>query len=128
TRQGIADLINSKLAAGSSRGAVRNIISPLRKMFNHAVDTGVLAAKPANRCGRYMKANQAARANRMTIDPLSPEEVEVLLDAATGHCDFQTCALFLTAVRAGLRMGEIFGLQWGDLDFNSRLSRYAEHR
>lgn len=72
TRQDSADLINGKLAAGSGRGTVRNIISPLREMFNHAVDTGVLAANPANRCGRYMKANQAARANRMTIDPLSP--------------------------------------------------------
>ena len=90
TRQDVADLINSKLAAGSSRGTVRNIISPLREMFNHAVDTGVLGANPANRFGRYMKANQAAKANRMTIDPLSREEVEVLLDAATVHYDFQT--------------------------------------
>jgi integrase len=120
TRQDVADLINGKLAAGSSRGTVRNIISPLREMFNHAVDTGVLAANPANRCGRYMKASQAAKANRMTIDPLSREEVGLLLDTATAHYDFQTYALFLTAVRAGLRMGEIFGLQWSDLDFNSR--------
>jgi len=48
----------------SSRGTVRNIISPLREMLHHAVDTGILTANPANRCGRYMKANQAAKANR----------------------------------------------------------------
>jgi hypothetical protein len=38
---------------------MRNIISPLREMFNHAVDGEILAVNPANRCGRYMKAKDA---------------------------------------------------------------------
>ena len=28
--------------------------------------------------------------------------------------------LFLTALRTGMRLGEILGLQWGDIDFNSK--------
>src|SRR5262245_28178726 len=97
TRQDVADLINGKLANGSSRGTVRNVISPLREMLNHAVDTGVLTVNPANRCGRYLKAKDAMKNNRMVLDPLSREEVEKLLDATTALYDFQTYTLLLTA-------------------------------
>ncbi|PYS01759.1 MAG: hypothetical protein DMG16_11790 [Acidobacteria bacterium] len=33
---------------------------------------------------------------------------------------YDTHALFLCAVRTGMRLGELFGSQWPDLDFNSR--------
>jgi hypothetical protein len=51
----------------------------------------------------------------MVIDPLSREEVELLLDAATAHYDFRTYAVFLTAVRVGVRMGDYLdfsGVTW----------------
>src|SRR5260370_38635071 len=71
TRQDVADLINTKLAAGATRGTVRNILAPLREMLNHAVDSGILAANPASRCGRYMREKQALKSNQMKINPLS---------------------------------------------------------
>jgi len=55
----------------------------------------------------------------MKIDALTREEVQKLLDAAE-NIGSDTHAVILTAVRTGVRMGELFGLQWGDLDFNSR--------
>jgi integrase len=45
--------------------------------------------------------------------------VQKLLDGAE-HFGADTRAIILTAVRTGVRMGELFGLQWGDCDFNSR--------
>ena len=42
-----------------------------------------------------------------------------MLEAAEKH-GYGTYAVILAAVRTGLRMGELFGLQWGDLDYNSR--------
>ena len=125
TRQDIADLINKKLASESardklmSRGTVRNILAPLREMLNHAVDAGILAGNPANRIGRYMKEKKAVQSNRLKMDPLNREEVAKLLDTAD-EFGYDTYALFLCAVRTGMRLGELFGLQWPDLDFNSR--------
>jgi len=125
TRQDIADLINRKLASTShrkkptSRGTVRNILAPLREMLNHATDSGILLANPANRAGRYMKEKKAAKSNRMKLDALTREEVQKVLDAAES-VGAETRTVILTAVRTGVRMGELFGLQWEDLDFNSR--------
>jgi len=102
-----------------SRGTVRNILAPLRHMLNHAVDAGILLANPANRAGRYMKEKKAVQSNRLKMDPLNREEVLKLLNTAE-QFGYDTYTLFLCGVRTGMRLGELFGLQWPDLDFNSR--------
>jgi integrase len=48
---------------------------------------------------------------------LKPNEVKRLLEAAKDELGFADYALILTAVRAGLREGEIAALQWGDIQF-----------
>ena len=119
TRQDISELIARKLGeAKKSRGTVRNILAPLREMFNHAVDEGILKVNPASRLGRFVK-HTSGKANRMKIDPLTREEVPILLEASKKY-GYDTYALNLCAVRTGMRMGELFGLQWPDFDFNSR--------
>ena len=47
---------------------------------------------------------------------LTPAEVKAFLDACgTVRPDYYL--LFLTALRAGLRRGELVALQWGDIQF-----------
>jgi integrase len=123
-RQDIADLINGKLAAGLTRGTARHHCAASRDVFNHTIDTGRIAVNPPNRSGRYLK--EAAKAARLKIDPLTREEVVVLLDVVTAHYDFQTYVLFLTAVRTRLRMGELFAVEWGTSISTAGLSRFCE--
>jgi integrase len=50
------------------------------------------------------------------IDYLSPDECELLLSRASG----QTRELVLTALRTGMRQGELRGLQWSSIDWLTR--------
>jgi integrase len=51
-------------------------------------------------------------------DILSPEELAALIRNAASE---QDAAIFAVASYAGLRLGELRGLQWQDLDFTDRL-------
>ncbi|SPE29813.1 Putative Phage integrase (fragment) [Acidobacteriia bacterium SbA2] len=56
----------------------------------------------------------------MEATSLKPKEVERLLEAARAQFALADYALIFTAVRAGLRQGEIAALQWGDIQFGDR--------
>jgi len=60
-----------------------------------------------------VKSEKAAR----EATSLKPNEVERLLQAARDELCLADYALIFTAVRAGLREGEIAALQWGDAQF-----------
>lgn len=62
-------------------------------------------------------ADEKASDNRPVDENiLTPAEVPKLLDAA----DIRWRPLLLMAVTTGLRQGELLGLRWGDIDWNSR--------
>ncbi len=116
-REAVKTLIAEKVQAGYSRSHVRNIVVPLREMFNHAIDDGaVTTANPVSRIGRFnTKRDSASR----KIDPLTRIEIQLLLETAREKFPAHL-PLLLTAVRTGMRAGELAALQWGDVDFNSR--------
>jgi len=128
SREDLKGLIAEMGARGLSKSTIRFTIAPIRELFNHAIDDGAKLANPAARVGRFFK-DKADR--RLQITPLNAEEVERLLDAARAFDQARTdypirmiqpsAALFLLcAVRTGLRLGELLGLQWGDLDIHGR--------
>ncbi len=75
-----------------------------------------MQANPAFRLGRYQRGGNELRPE---ICPLTREEGALLLETARQHAR-REYPLFLCALRTGLRLGELLGLQWGDLDFNGR--------
>ena len=52
----------------------------------------------------------------MTCKPFTRDEVQRLLDAAQTSGPRYLPALLMTAVRTGMRIGELLALQWGDFD------------
>src|SRR5262249_1660819 len=111
-RQGVP---GHKPKKGLSQSSIRNILAPIRGMYNQAMDDEEAFRNPAARMGKFNKKTSA----KPPINPLTREEVQVMLDkAATDFAHYYP--LFLCAPRSGLRKGELIALKGIDLDFNGR--------
>ena len=90
---------------------VKNILGTLRRILASAVEWEYLAALPVL---PRMKVPQPE------WDFLTPEEAQKVLQAA-GTRSEETEVSILFALHTGARAGEQLALQWGDVDFCSRL-------
>lgn len=81
----------------------------LHRALGQAVRWGYVAR---NVCDAVEKP----RPERRSIQALAREEAVRLLEAAR---DDRLCALYVVAITAGLRQGELFGLQWDDVDLKA---------
>jgi integrase len=82
---------------------VKNHLTVLRKILRLAVEWGKLSAAPKIRMPKVPEA---------PYDHLSIEETDRLLAASVDPWVAPTCV----GVRTGLRVGELCGLHWGDVD------------
>lgn len=98
-----AELEQNAVSARNRRHVHVLLFSALRV----AVLDGDLAANP-------LASVAAPRYEAPRRQPLTEEQVAALLDAAAGD---RYEALYALAVGTGLRAGELFGLQWTDLDW-----------
>src|SRR2546422_11323333 len=78
-------------------------------------------ANPATTDERYLSSAHTTRASRKETKSLTRQQLAWFLGAAmapdaTTH-DRRHFPFFLCLARAGLRLGEVFALQWQDLDF-----------
>jgi integrase len=87
-----------KMAGVLLSNALRHAVRMKLVAYNAAAD--VVKARPAEREIRFLTQSQDRR----------------LLAAAKSH---RLYALFATAIGTGARQGELFGLQWGDIDFDA---------
>jgi integrase len=91
-----------------SSKTVCNEIVVMKEMFKHAYRWGYLKINPAEYVER-------PKITKPEIEILTPEEVEKFLSKADNHYK----VAFLTDVITGLRAGELWGLKWIDIDWNS---------
>jgi integrase len=106
-------LYQRKLDAGLSPGTVRLVHSVLSRALDQAAKWGNV---PRNLC----KATTPPRAHSEEIRPLDSEQARRLLEAARGE---RLEALYVLAVTAGLRIGELLGLRWQDVDLEHAVLR-----
>jgi integrase/recombinase XerC len=93
-------------------------LSALRGLFRFACREGTLESNPAT---SVRSPKQPSRLPRH----LRPGEIETLLDAARGDEPLRRrdLALLELLYASGLRVGELVGLDWGDLDLDARTVR-----
>jgi integrase len=93
----------------SSTPSTRTFPAWARKALKQAVNDGLI---PRN----ATEAVKPPQVRREEIRPLTPEQVKMLLEAASGD---RLEGLFTLAVHTGLRRGELLGLKWEDVELES---------
>ncbi len=116
-RADIRELIKAKKEKQCAQSTIKNIIAPVRGMYNQAIEDDTPVRNPAARVGKLTKAPKDKPQKK--IDPLTREEIQLLLRTAMDKRP-HWYPLFLCACRTGLRMGELIALKGTDLDLNSR--------
>jgi integrase len=97
-------------AKGLSDSTIRSAYTVLRGTLDTAVRDGLLARNPVHRVRR-------PKVRRVEVAKLDRAEVRTVLDAAADSRYHS--ALVLTAM-LGLRVGEVLGLRWRDIDDKAR--------
>jgi integrase len=114
-RDDIKALINQLISQELSRNTIRNALCVVRGLFNYAVEEGLIESNPAARLGRFTRS---AKSTDTKGTALTSKEVQQFLKAAEEICP-NYHPLFLMALRAGLRRGELVALQWGDVQLGA---------
>ncbi len=97
-----------------SRNTLRLGLATLRVIMNHAVEDGLIDRNPAEKLGKLTKTERP----KQEAAAMTRAEAECFLNATKEICEEQY-PLFLTALRCGLRRGELVALQWGDVQFGA---------
>ena len=79
TRKDVKDLVATWNSQGLKKRTILNFLTPLREMYNHAIDDGTVMANPVAKVGMIVKGCKATSAH---IDPLTAIEVRSLLATA----------------------------------------------
>ena len=102
-------LYNKKVETGTGVRTVRLIHSVLHCALNHALRLGIIYRNPSD-------AVYKPKAKKNEMQVLDENQVKALLIAVRGK---RLETLFKIAITTGLRQGEILGLKWGDLDWDT---------
>jgi integrase len=105
----IAGFYQDRLAAGFAPASVNKLHMVLHKALSQAVKWHML---PRN----VVEVVKAPRPTPEEMQPLSAEETRRLLEATRGN---RLEALYVLAVTAGMRQGELLALKWQDVDLEN---------
>jgi len=104
---------------GITAKAARNLLTPLRSVFEDALNDDLIEFNPFDRIALGKLLKQSSRASEYEVDPFTAAEREALIEHA--RVDERPMVQFW--FNAGLRPGELIALRWGKVDFVGRTVR-----
>lgn len=115
-KMAIKSFLMKKYNKGYNKSTVTHMKNVISGILNLAVDDEVIPVNPAHDIGKIFKKEDSSKDS---IDPLNQDELAILLDTFKNHFP-EHYPVALTLARTGIRLGECFGLQWSDIDFDGR--------
>jgi len=118
TRNRIADMLLAMLDEGYHGTTVWLAFKVLRAMLNAArVDDAVIEHNPCERIARILPRREGPKIERA----FRREEIHKFLATAEKKAPAAMYAMFVVASRSGLRLGELLGLLWEDVNLEARV-------
>jgi integrase len=104
--QDIASLYADRMDAGASPASVHYLHAVLHSALEQAVAWRLIAVNPSSKIKKPRKT-------KTEIRPFTPQQVQALTAGIAGK---ESEVLIVVALRTGMRLGELAGLRWSDLD------------
>jgi integrase len=113
----LQSLYAAKLREGMKPASVRQIHAIMHKALEQAVRFNLIPTNPASKV-------DPPKVRQEEITPLTAEQANRLLDVTRDERNrFE--ALYALALTTGLRIGELLGLKWSDIDLDARRLRVS---
>ena len=117
TRADVESYVRKRRATGCAPGTLNRELSCLKNLLRKAVEWALLETNPARDVSKLRE-----RPNKLEF--LSEEEVERLIAACAEPLD----RIVTVSLKTGLRRGELFALEWKDIDFDRGLIRVRQSK
>jgi len=116
TKPMMKKFVKKLMDKGLAKDSIRLYLASLAVLYTEAIDDKVVTENPAKKLGKFYKK---APVKHEDVEPLNEEEALLFLQK-TLEFEKNYYPMFLLPIHAGLRSGEIAGLQWGDIDWNGK--------
>lgn len=104
--------------------AIRNMLIPLRSVFEDALNDGLIEFNPFNRIALAKLIRQTAKASDYVVQPFTQAERQAILDA----CRPDEHPTFMFWFNTGLRPGELQALEWEHIDWKRGAARIIQNQ